>query len=316
MGDILMTSELSPQVLKKRLCIGTIEGARVTLELEIETKNRPAKTTALKEVTSYKSLSICCESVRHSGQSEDWIRKNLDCMELYVSRSTVERILEIWDQWHLNDLNAGCEHQTAMGWNKVKLDDSKELTQDNMASWARPEDNPKGLLTKPCPVCGYKYGTSWLVGALPEDIEHEIVNLFDSTSEESQSKESEYERHAKEVLKKHGIKLSIRRGDYKDPTWEGSHGDHYKVTVTRKGDKRISFSWWGSVAMMQDGTEPTAYDILACISSDSGYPTDPDEVIQELGEMPIKQARATARFAEKLQTFFSEEELEDIRQVS
>ena len=37
-----------------------------------------------------------------------------------------------------------------------------------------PEDHPLGFLAKPCPVCGYKYGTKWLKEELPEDVVKEI----------------------------------------------------------------------------------------------------------------------------------------------
>lgn len=37
-----------------------------------------------------------------------------------------------------------------------------------------PKDHPLGFLAKPCPVCGYKYGTKWLKEELPEDVVKEI----------------------------------------------------------------------------------------------------------------------------------------------
>lgn len=36
--------------------------------------------------------------------------------------------------------------------------------------WLRPDEHPEGILTKPCPVCGYKYGTAWLKEEVPEDV--------------------------------------------------------------------------------------------------------------------------------------------------
>ena len=92
-------------------------------------------------------------------------------------------LLDIWKHYHLNDMNAGCEHQRAAGWDKIKLDESKPLTQDNMATWTRPEDNPKGLLTKACPVCGYKYGTAWLKVELPQKVIEFLQSLPDSDKE-------------------------------------------------------------------------------------------------------------------------------------
>lgn len=36
--------------------------------------------------------------------------------------------------------------------------------------WVRYEESELGILCKPCPVCGYKYGSSWLKEEVPQDI--------------------------------------------------------------------------------------------------------------------------------------------------
>jgi len=159
-------------------------------------------------------------------------------------------LLDIWTKWHLNDLQAGCEHQQAEGWGKkaltvVKVDvetwrvrDTHERwsareavrinrekdpikkalhkrgfksrsyflghviaealeaasrgevyepkdgaekswfdagvikikTETTSSGWTRPDEHPEGVLTKPCPVCGYKYGTAWMKKVVPDDI--------------------------------------------------------------------------------------------------------------------------------------------------
>jgi hypothetical protein len=38
------------------------------------------------------------------------------------------------------------------------------------AGWVRPDEHPAGILTKPCPTCGYKYGSAWLYEPLPADV--------------------------------------------------------------------------------------------------------------------------------------------------
>ena len=55
--------------------------------------------------------------------------------------------IEYWKTWHLNDMNAGCEHQEALGWKSY-------------------DEHP----SEPCPTCGYKYGTSWLRREVPTDV--------------------------------------------------------------------------------------------------------------------------------------------------
>lgn len=39
------------------------------------------------------------------------------------------------------------------------------------------DKHPLGILTKPCPVCGYKWGSSWRYEPLPEDVVEWLKNL-------------------------------------------------------------------------------------------------------------------------------------------
>lgn len=41
-------------------------------------------------------------------------------------------------------------------------------------------EHPDGILSKPCPVCGYKYGSAWLKRELPEDVVKFLSQLPDS----------------------------------------------------------------------------------------------------------------------------------------
>lgn len=130
----------------------------------------------------------------------------------------------------------------------------------------------------------------------------------------------EYNAQAKNFLAKHGLRLTIREGNALCPLWgheKGcAHGDHYRITITRKADrKRIAFDWWGSIHMMQTGERPREYDILSSVSSEATMPLDPDEVMQEIGPMPIKQALASCRLAKRLQGFFSEDELTALSEI-
>jgi hypothetical protein len=84
--------------------------------------------------------------------------------------------------WHLNDMKPGCEHQEAAGWDKRPIDPSKptnaygkffpgqQTDSWNMLTWVSRKDHPEGLLSEPCPTCGYKYGTQWLRRELPIEI--------------------------------------------------------------------------------------------------------------------------------------------------
>lgn len=63
--------------------------------------------------------------------------------ELYLE------IFRLWKNYHLNGMNAGCEHQK--------------------------KGTPGG---EACPVCGYRYGSAWLYREIPEKDLEAIKHLF------------------------------------------------------------------------------------------------------------------------------------------
>ena len=64
-------------------------------------------------------------------------------------KATYLEILRLWKNYHLNGMNAGCEHQK--------------------------KGSPVGSV---CPVCGYRYGSAWLYREIPEKDLEAIKNLF------------------------------------------------------------------------------------------------------------------------------------------
>ncbi len=147
-------------------------------------------------------------------------------------------VLDIWEKWHLNDMQAACEHQQS-NWNTKKeitlinwswsdkfhqmrtKATSGELSPDEYklfqivsaevlpvtiksrikwlsplaeklladgwikedkretktAGWVDYREHPEGVLSKPCEVCGYKYGTSWLKKDVPAEVIAYIESL-------------------------------------------------------------------------------------------------------------------------------------------
>lgn len=63
------------------------------------------------------------------------------------TKDLMKGFFKVWKDWHLNDLESGCEHQQIMGWDKY-------------------DDHP----SEPCPICGYKYGTAWNTKPLPKAV--------------------------------------------------------------------------------------------------------------------------------------------------
>lgn len=51
-------------------------------------------------------------------------------------------------------------------------------TEVKALGWLRESEHPEGILSKACPVCGYKYGTSWVYFPIPEEDEAIILRLL------------------------------------------------------------------------------------------------------------------------------------------
>ena len=54
------------------------------------------------------------------------------------------------------------------------------FTELKYRCWVRVEESELGLLCKPCPVCGYKYGSAWMREEVPQDILDWLFNLPDT----------------------------------------------------------------------------------------------------------------------------------------
>ncbi len=144
---------------------------------------------------------------------------------------------------------------------------------------------------------------------------------------------SEYEEQAEQFLTKYGLVIRIAFKGDKCPAWEEGdlhiHGDRYRVTIKRDTQyevgqegrmihiqgKSISFDFWNSKADSEEKKRPTAYDILSTVGSDAFSPTNPDKVAAEFGDMKPSQAIAIARFAKRLQAFFTKDELETVSEI-
>lgn len=95
-------------------------------------------------------ISISGDCNGHGGQCQDEMRRLLDRITWAPgwSHDRALQLLDIWDRWHLNDMQAGCEHQRADGWDKASKD----------------------MIGNACPTCGYKYGSAWLYEQPPPEV--------------------------------------------------------------------------------------------------------------------------------------------------
>lgn len=162
----------------------------------------------------------------------------------------IDRLVDLWEKWHLNDMRPNCQHQTGPGWDASKqvtiyhfrltptvskmqkdnadasmaaLREGKPVQWDadtlklqalehkatwheqelpaelapfyepngpqyegdqynrpsetKAVGWLYPKDHPEGILTKPCEVCGYRYGSEWKREEVPADVIEWLFSL-------------------------------------------------------------------------------------------------------------------------------------------
>ena len=163
----------------KIICIGIDENRySVFLEMEIRTRENPCRHwETLEEIKDAKVLSICgygrwnSISFSYGGQIQDTIRENLDNFrKLYIPKDKILLILDIWDNWHLNDLQAGTRLQTEV-LNVIQAERKEKIIE---YTWCCDILKQYGLYEDK----GYKYGHGWLLKPLPPDVEKLINDLF------------------------------------------------------------------------------------------------------------------------------------------
>lgn len=87
-------------------------------------------------------------SWRSCGQVTEKLQQ-LQRLESGWTVQDVVKLAEIWDEWHLNDMQAACAHQT------------------------------QGADSPPCPITGYKWGHEWLIKSLPYKVFEWISDHFE-----------------------------------------------------------------------------------------------------------------------------------------
>jgi hypothetical protein len=100
----------------------------------------------------------------------------------------INKLYDVWERWHLNDMNAGCKHQKEWVNERINPKDlpNSHVNRDQrgiLSIWVTPEEHKDGLLTKKCPECGYGYGTNWLFEEVPND----VIDFLDRLPETTKS---------------------------------------------------------------------------------------------------------------------------------
>lgn len=153
-------------------------------------------------------------------------------------------------------------------------------------------------------------------------------------------KKSEYDLQAEAFLSKHQLRFEILGVTPECPPYcddpKHIHGNRYFVQFTGDGkprEKPLRFPFWNS---FQDEfgngrpvsghsrhipIKPSAYSVLACISSDASCPDTFEEFCADFGyDTDSTKANDTFRrchkFAKELREFFTPEELEDLAEIA
>ena len=64
----------------------------------------------------------------------------------------------------------------------MSFSNGKGHTEVKALGWLREDEHPEGILSRACPVCGYKYGSSWVYFPIPADDERIIEKLLNEGS--------------------------------------------------------------------------------------------------------------------------------------
>lgn len=129
------------------------------------------------------------------------------------------------------------------------------------AGHTRPTEHPEGFLAKPCPTCGYKYGTAWRRVEVPAEVIAELRAILGA---------AEPPPDPSEPYRRAGLSMTLTRGDSRPGWGAGSH--HYHVTLERAG-RRCSFPFSQGSGHTK---EPTLADVVECLRSDDAA-ADGDE---------------------------------------
>jgi len=76
----------------------------------------------------------------------------------------------------------------SLSW-EIKTHDKTTVNEDEyrligeeikQSGWTRSSEHPEGELCKPCPICGYKYGSAWIFEEVPKEVIDWLFSLPDA----------------------------------------------------------------------------------------------------------------------------------------
>lgn len=98
-----------------------------------------------------------------SGQIDRSYLRSIVAAESGWSLADVRKLADLWDEWHLNTMQAGCAHQP------------EESIVYRQGRYGREIDLTN---TPACPETGYRYGHAWLTRLLPDEVAAWVTEHF------------------------------------------------------------------------------------------------------------------------------------------
>jgi len=180
-------------------------------------------------------------------------------------------------------------------------------TEGKTAGWVFPKEHPEGVLNKPCPECGYKYGSAWLFEPLPQEVIDFVKALDQSTAEDLEDAEK---GDVRGFVRDHKIRISLHKVEENPNAADWKDANHFQIRLWYKGNfMRTHFSQGKGIAH-----NPTAADVLNALLQDArtleDYP-DPLEWAESLGfgagAKTAKIFKATQKNTEALKKLMGDE---------
>ena len=157
------------------VCVGVGQGKGCkTLKVDIRLETQICKDWETLEERRMYVFGASAQGMGHYGQCLDYLQ---DKAEKYImpdsKRILFNRICEIWQQYHLNDLQSGTRKQTEQLTKELHRADHYTEACEYLKSIDLFEDR------------GYKYGHGWLCKEIPAEIVAEIMTWQDIENEDA-----------------------------------------------------------------------------------------------------------------------------------
>lgn len=170
-GYAFEPAEWSPLKAEDIFVGRTEDGTRVYLDMSLERQSKEGKTQVTHEPVTgeYFRFSAMGHTVLKGRRDDNWDRggQMLDALLEVTTPANgwtlaeLKEIHRLWKNWHLNDMQAGCQHVPEPLWEDSTYGKRPDLKN-----------------TPTCPETGYRWGNAWLVRIIPATVAVRMQELI------------------------------------------------------------------------------------------------------------------------------------------